>query len=401
MNEDNRNQEEFEEEQSFAELLEQSLVKPVRLKPGQKIKAKIIEITNEWIFLDIGGKSEGYLDKRELLDVDGFLTVQEGDTIQAYFLSAEGNGQLFTTKIGGGETGRGHLEEAWRSGIPVAGVVEKEIKGGFEIKIAGNIRGFCPYSQMGLHRVEDSSAYIGERLSFKITDYGERGRNIVLSNRAYLEEERQAQREALKTTLEEGMIVSGVVTSIRNFGAFVDIGGVQGLIPISEMGWGHVEDIHDLLTVSQEVEVMIMKLDWDKDRFSLSLKKTLRDPWEDVVENYPEGTQHAGKVSRLTNFGAFVTLAEGIDGLLHISKLGQGRRIKHPREVVDVGQTIAVKIDSLDKDNKRLSLSLAGAQQDGEKEIEEDYRRYTGEIPKSMGTLGDLLKAGLAKKDNK
>lgn len=393
MDQDNQNWDEFAaEEEDFAELLEQSFEQPVALQPGQKISAKIIAISEEGVFLDVGSKSDGYLDKRELLDADGFLTVKKGDIIQAYFLSADGNDLLFTTRLGGRDTGREDLEEAWRSGIPVEGLVEKEIKGGFEIKISGNIRGFCPYSQMGLQRVEDPNVYVGERLSFKISDYGERGRNIVLSHRAFLEQELQARREALRDTLQEGTTVAGTVTNIRNFGAFVDIGGVQGLIPISEMGWGHVEDVHEVLQVGQEVEVMIMRLDWDNDRISLSLKQTLPDPWQTVAENYPEGSQHTGKVSRLANFGAFVTLTEGVDGLLHISKLGQGKRINHPREAVSVGQTVRVKINSVDVAGKRLSLSLAAAGGGAEAEAEEDYRRYAAKESRSMGTLGDLLK---------
>jgi len=392
MEQDKKSMDEEMVEGSFAELLEQSFVDSKRLQRGQKLKAVILKITPDWIFLDLGRKSEGYLATKELTDKDGNVTVKEGDTIEAYYLPREDQEHLFTTRLGGGEVRQSFLEEAWHSGIPVEGVVEKEIKGGFEIKIAGNIRGFCPYSQMGLQRVDDPQAYVGERLSFKITEYAERGRNIILSNRSVLEEERRKQKEALKASLNEGMTVKGVITSIRPFGAFVNIGGVEGLIPISEISWGRVEDVSEHLKVDQEVEVVILKLDWDKERFSLSLKKALPDPWEDIESKYPAGSIHKGTVARLANFGAFVTLTDGVDGLIHISRLRGERRINHPREVLTVGQTIEVKIESMDEENKRLSLAPAVTEGQEEKAAAEDYKKHAEQSSGSMGTLGDLLK---------
>ncbi len=400
MNQENQKKDETSAGKSFAELFEeQDFVADSWLQPGQKVEAVIVKITKEWIFLDLGGKSEGYLDRKELLDDDGNLTVQEGNTIQAYFLSARNNEQLFTTKIGKGSTGQAHLEEAYQNGIPVEGIVEKEIKGGFEVKIAGSILGFCPYSQMGLRRVENPDEYVGQRLTFTITEYGEKGRNIILSNRAVLEEELQQQKEALKESLREGMRVKGAITSIKDFGAFLDIGIIEGLLPISEISWGRVEDINELLTVGQELEVVVMALDWEKNRFSFSLKETLPDPWETVEEKFPEGSCHTGKAARVTNFGAFITLEAGIDGLIHISKLGKGKRINHPSDVIKKGQTLEVRIETVDKENKRLSLSLARAdQKEEEKDRVGDYRQYVEKTPKSLGTLEDMLKGKLADK---
>lgn len=402
MSEDNERADEITEEESFAELLQESFVKPVRFSPGQKVEARIVKISAEWIFLDLGGKSEGYLERKELLNEEGNLSVKEGDVIQAYFLSTRDNDLRFTTKITGGEAGRHYLEEAWESGIPVEGLVEKEIKGGFEVKIAGELRGFCPYSQMGLQRTGNPSDLIGQHLAFRITEYGEKGRNIVLSHRSILEEERQRQREALKGSLQEGMKVTGTISSIRTFGAFVRIDCVEGLIPISEISWDRVDDINDRLEVGQEVEVVAMKLDWEKDRLSFSIKRALPDPWENVEKDFPEGSHHHGAVVRLAEFGAFVTLAAGVDGLLHISKLGSGRRINHPREVVSKGQVVEVKIDKIDKENKRLSLSLVGPEQEEDRqETEEDYTEYLREKSDSMGTLADLLKSKITEKKKK
>jgi len=399
---DNEKVDEIIEEESFAELLQDSLVKPVRFNPGQKVKAKIVKISTEWVFLDLGGKSEGYLDKKELMDEEGDISVKEGDVMEAYFLSADSNELRFTTRIAGGDAGRYYLEEAWRSGIPVEGLVEKEIKGGFEIRIAGGLRGFCPFSQMGLRRAGNPKDLIGGHLSFLITQYGEEGRNIVLSNRAVLEEERQRQREEQKSVLQEGTKTRGTISSIQSFGAFVKIGAVEGLIPISEISWDRVEDINEVLTVGQEVEVVALKLEWEKDRLSFSLKQALPDPRENIEQDFPQGSRHTGTVARLTNFGAFVTLGPGVDGLLHISKLGSGKRIKHPHEVLAKGQTVEVKVDSVDRDSKRISLSLAGSgQAEDDKQGEDDYSRYLKENPKSIGTLGDLLKAKLGEKVKK
>ena len=386
------------DEKSFAELLDERFVDQGRLRPGEKVRALIVNITPEWIFIDLGSKSEGYIARQELVDGDGELTVKEGDAVDAYFLSSRNNERLFTTKIGKGEAGRAHLEEAFRSGIPIEGNVEKEIKGGFEIKVAGSVKGFCPFSQMGLRRVEDSKEYVGCRLTFKIIEYAERGRKIIFSNRVIREEELEREKEALKEILHEGMTVRGTVSSLRDFGAFVDLGGVQGLIPISKIKWGRVENIGEILTVGQEVEPIIIAIDWDKNRITLSLKDTLADPWDDVDNNYREGTRHQGKVSRLMKFGAFVELEPGIDGLIHISKLGNGKRINHPSDVVSEGEELTVEIEKVDRENKRISLKgVPSSQKEEMNDSENDFSQFVEKSPTSLGTFGDLLKNKLSK----
>ncbi|MDR3569473.1 MAG: 30S ribosomal protein S1 [Syntrophobacteraceae bacterium] len=399
MNEDEESRDEMVEEESFADLFRQSEVKPVRFHPGQKVKAKVVNISSEWVFIDLGAKSEGYLEAKEFLDSEGNLSVAEGELVEAYFLSADENQMRFTTRISGGDAGRFYLEEAWRNGIPVEGLVEKEIKGGFEIKIAGGLRGFCPFSQMGLQR-ENASDIIGSHLDFRITLYGENGRNVVLSNRAVLEEERSRQREEQRGLLLEGARVKGTIGSIHNFGAFVKIGAVDGLIPISEIGWARTEDVNEALKVGQEVEVVAIKLDWENNRLTFSLKRALPDPWDSIEENFPPGSSHTGTVVRLTTFGAFVSLAPGVDGLLHISKLGAGKRIKHPHEAVSKDQVIEVKIDSIDRENKRISLSTAGSEQ-AEDQGGEDYSQFLKKGPPAMGTLADLMNVKLQEKKRK
>lgn len=287
------------------------------------------------------------------------------------------------------------LEDAWRSGIPVEGYVAREIKGGFEVKIGENIRAFCPFSQISLRRAENPSEFVGKHLLFRITDYGERGRNIVLSHRRILEEEQRARRESLRETLQEGMTVQGTVTRLADFGAFVDIGGVDGLIPLSEVGWTRVRHVRDVLSVGEQVSVVIKKIDWDADRISLSLKDTVADPWSTVAERFPEGSYHTGTVARLAPFGAFVTLAEGVDGLIHISKLGKGKRIAHPREALAEGESVDVRVDGVDRETRRLSLSLAETSRAAEEEEKSlaSFRKKAESSGESLGSLGDLLRA--------
>lgn len=389
---------------SFEELFKSEEKKSVRkLTPGEKLTAIVAGISGENIFLDVGGKSEGILESSELTDSEGNITVRPGDTIEVYFLQAKKSEQIFTTKLGAGSS-LAHLEEAWRNGIPVEGYVKAEIKGGFEITLAGNTRAFCPYSQMGLRRVEDPAAnYLDTHMTFLISRFEENGRNLVVSARAIEEEERQKQKEELQKTLTEGQTIKATISSIRDFGAFADLGGVDGLIPISEIGWSRVENISDHFSVGQEVNVVVKSIDWEKDRISLSYKETLDDPWETFGKKHPVGTRLAGTVSQLKQFGAFVNLAEGVDGLVHISKLGAGRRINHPREVLEAGQDMEVVIDAIDENERRISLIPADYQppEDQEEAERQEYKKFVeGKEQKrsGMGSLGELLKAKLEEK---
>jgi len=388
--------EEEANEESFAELFEQSAKQSTWLEPGQKVTARVLKANTEWIFIDTGQKGEGVVDSKEFLDLDGNVTVKEGDSIAAYFLSSSHGEMRFTTRLGGsGASGSAQLEDAWRSGVPVEGVVEKEIKGGYEIKLGGTARAFCPFSQIALRRVDNAESLIGTRLAFRISDYAENGRNIVVSRRALLEEEQRRLREEAQSAISVGMTVAGTVTSLQDFGAFVDIGGLEGLIPISEIGWSRINDVRDVLNIGQQVQVVIKTIDREKERISLSLKDTLADPWDQVLERFPEGSFHTGSVSRLAPFGAFVTLGDGVDGLIHISKLGAGKRINNPREVLKEGEAVEVRIEAVNRTEHRISLALAGVARAAEEEEAtlSEYRRQASEAPKGMGTLGDLLQA--------
>ncbi len=377
-----------EDDGSFADMFEASLANIAEpLIPGKKITATILQLGSDWCFLDVGQKGEGVLSTAELLNSDGEVEYVIGDKVSAYFLSRDGGELRFTTKIGGSGSGTEQLESAYQSGIPVEGTIEKEIKGGFEVKLAGNARAFCPFSQTGLRQVEPADL-IGQCLSFKISQFSENGRNIVVSHRAILDEERAVLQVELRKTLKEGMVVKGTITNIRDFGAFVDIGGIEGLLPISEISYGRVEDINEILSLGQELEVAVKKIDWDNNKFSFSLRDTQANPWNKVGTIYQVGKKYPGKVSRLAQFGAFVTLEDGVDGLLHISKLGDGKRIHHPQEVISAGQQLQVIIEKIDLAEKRIALALIGSPDECTETSYNDQPVATA----GLGTMADLFK---------
>jgi small subunit ribosomal protein S1 len=260
------------------------------------------------------------------------------------------------------------------------------VKGGLVVDVAG-VRAFCPASQVENKFVEDLAPYVGQRLQFRVTRYepGPRG-NLVLSRRSLLEEE-QAKRVA---TLVPGLVVRGRVTGFKPFGAFVDIGGIEGMLHISELGHSRVERPEDVLMLGQEVDVVILKLETDdkgRPRISLSLKALAADPWLDVTRGLAEGSRVRGPITRLAQFGAFVQIAPGVEGLVHVSELGAGRRINHPKEVVKVGQEVEASVLSIDHEKRRLSLSLAGAKDASPDEV----REAAPVAPKKLGTFADLF----------
>ncbi len=383
----------MEDTKSFSELLNETNLKPRRFSSGERIDTVIVKITEEWIFIDLGAKSEGYMEKKELVDENGNLTVKEGDSITAYFLWSKHGEKLFTTKLLTSKNVNDFLFDAFKNQMPMEATVEKEIKGGFSVRINPTVSAFCPYSQMDIRKIDDAAAYIGKKFEFIVSECSENGRNVILSRRPLLEKIEREKKEALKNSLQKGMTVSGVVASVQKFGAFVDLGGIQGLLPVSEMGWGRVEDPKTVYAPGDKVEVAIINLDWENNRITLSVKENLPNPWDEFVRNHPEGSLLKGKVSSLTNFGAFITLEAGVEGLLHIGKIARGKKIKHPGDVMKAGDELEVKIEKVDRENKKISLDFAGSDQEvpvaGD---EDDFRKYISKSPKAMGTLGDMFK---------
>jgi small subunit ribosomal protein S1 len=353
-----------EENADFAALLaEQQSQQPrqERLRPGAKVKAKVAHLGAEVAFLDLGGKGEGIIDLRELRDEKGSLEVSEGGEIDGYVLSM-GEGTVVITRSVPKGAGREALQEALQSRLPVEGSVVAVNKGGLEIDLGG-LRAFCPASQIDVRFVDDTSSFVGQKLKFLVQEI--RGGNAILSRRAILEEERKEQAAELRKKLEVGAVLEGTVTSVRDFGAFVDLGGLEGLVHVSELSHARVAHAQDLVKPGQRVRVQVLRIDppgkdakgvlHKEERVALSLRALEQDPWDAARPQLEEGKKLQGKVARLQPFGAFIELFPGVDGLVHVSALS-GRHVSHPREVVKEGETIWVQIESVDDGSKRVAL---------------------------------------------
>lgn len=326
-----------------------------RLQIGQQIETQIVAITDSTIFLDLSAKSEGVLDKAELADENGNVNLKEGDKIKVYF-AGEIHGEMrFTTKIAGQNVDKDMLENAYNNAIPVEGVVQSEIKGGFEVKI-GSSRAFCPYSQMGFKTKEEPSYYVGKTLSFKIMEYKNDGKDILVSNRQIQEDLYNQGIQKLSSIITIDSVVDAKVESLEKFGAFVNIQGFKALLPISEISLDRVTDVAQVLKVGQELKVKVINADWEHKRVSVSLKALMADPWDTVQKDFAPGDKIDGQISRIADFGLFVNLAKGIDGLVHISELEDVSANTNLRKVYKVGQNMSVVIEKIDVQNKRISL---------------------------------------------
>jgi small subunit ribosomal protein S1 len=346
-----------EQEENFASMLERSSVSE-RLYPGQKVRAKVVSVSGDLVYIDLGGKSEGAVDLAEFIDKAGVTSVREGDEIEAFFVTVQDGLMKLTTLVGGySAVTLNSIMDAYEAGIPVNGEVRREIKGGFEVSVGG-VRCFCPFSHIDLKGGREGGVYLGLTFPFKVLEYGDEGKTIVLSRRVLLEQEKQAKVEKLRESLAVGMDVTAEVKSIQKFGAFVDLGGIDGLVPVSEISWDRSVNPGDVLSVGQNITAKIISLDWGNNRLTLSMKALQPDPWASAAEKYPAGSRVSGSIVRLSPFGAFVRLEPGIDGLIHISNLGAGRRINHPREVVQAGQWVEVYVLSVDQENRKISLSM-------------------------------------------
>lgn len=340
-------------------------------EPGQKVsgRVEVISLHGQEVFLDLGGKATGYVLKEELKDAEGNLLVKVGDEIEGVVVGVNSSGVHVRTRVG--QDADSHaLREAFEAGIPVEGKVVATNKGGYEVQI-GQSRAFCPHSQIDLIRIENPETVIGQTFTFKITEFAE-GRLVV--SRAQLLRAEQAERKAeTLATIQVGARVKGRVRSIQKFGVFVDLGGVDGLIPMSELAWERVGDAHDVVQLGQELEVVVLEVDTEKDRIALSVKQTLGDPWVTGISGLAVGTVIAGTVARLTAFGAFVTIAPGVDGLVHVSDLAH-QRVRHPGDVLKVGDRLQVKVMEVDLERRRVALSLKALLQDPWDDVSARYQ---------------------------
>jgi len=343
-----------DEDEDFAAMFEASL-KAKRFERGQTLEGTIVAIGPEVAFVNVGGKGEAAIDVGELKDDEGILEVAVGDRIQATVVSTEG-GLTLSRKLARGAATLRQLEDAFHSGLPVEGKVEGEVKGGYEVRIARQ-RAFCPFSQIDVVRTEPS-VHIGKVYAFRITEYKEGGRNLIVSRRVLLEAEQRERADALRQSIVPDAVLTGRIASVRDFGAFVDLGaGVQGLLHVSEMGWSRVSDPSNLLKVGEEITVKVLRVDEDKQKISLGLKQLTDDPWVKVPDTYRVGQVRTGRVTRLADFGAFVEFEPGVEALAHVSTFAPGGRSDAWSKEVQPGTTAAFEILSVDFDKKRIGVA--------------------------------------------
>ena len=350
---------------------------------GDLVDGTVVKLEHDEVLVDIGFKSEGVIPARELSirkDADPSDIVSLGDKIEALVLQKEDkDGRLILSKK------RAEYERAWisveekfKAGEVVTGEVIEVVKGGLILDIG--LRGFLPASLVDLRRVKDLDAYLGTEIEARVIEMDRNRNNVVLSRRVVLEESRKAERSEILSKLKSGMRLQGTVSSIVDFGAFVDLGGIDGLIHISELSWNHVNHPSEVVKVGQEVEVEVLDVDLQRERISLGLKQTTPDPWIQLVENYPVGTIVDGKVTKIVPFGAFVELGDSIEGLVHISEMA-GRHIDTPAQVVHAGDDVKVKVMEINPDRRRISLSMKAAAEELGFEIDVDESVQAEEKP--------------------
>jgi len=367
---------------------------------GDSVRGPVVSIGKETAVVELGGGTvEGLIDLDQLRDVDGNLLVKVGDDIDARVVESMGKRGCVVLRraMARGPEAKEELAQAARLGLAVEGAVTAVNKGGVDVTIAG-VRGFCPISQLDARHVADAGEFVGRKFQFRITRYDvdRRGANLVVSRRALLEEEARGRAEKLRENLRVGAVLPGVVASIKDFGAFIDLGGIEGMLHASELGYSRNQRPSEVLSVGQQLEVQILKIEKTGDakrpeRISLSLKSLARDPWEDVRARFPSGTQVTGQVVRVEPFGAFVELEPGVEGLVHISELAAGKQVRHARELCKPGDSLVVTVLALDHERRRISLG-AGEREDAVSQ-EDMVAARAAAGPGSFGTLGDLLRA--------
>ncbi len=350
------------EEESFAELLASSSQIPDRIfRPGDVVSGVVIKISKDTVFIDLGSKSEGIADVEEFRDQDGNLTLQEGERIELRVSSVRGGIHLSKAiKVRGAEA-VSLLREAQKNQIPVEGRVAAVNKGGFEVEISG-VRAFCPVSQMELQYCQKPEEHVGSRYQFRVMEMKERGRNIILSRRALLQEEQEKKARETLALLKPDLELEGQVTRIMEFGAFVDLGGVEGMVHVSELTRARVKHPSEVLEMGQRVKVKVLKIEPEKggrQKIALSMKALEPEAWERGLA-FKEGDVIPGTVSRLADFGAFVEVAPGLDGLVHVSEISY-QRVSHPSRLLKEGDRVEVLVQKIDEEKRRISLSIKDA----------------------------------------
>jgi small subunit ribosomal protein S1 len=352
---EDKNPKEGTGEDDFRTLFEQSIRS---VQPGGIVKGKVVDITPTHVVVDVGYKSEGQIPVNEFFDHAGNIDVKVGDEIDVFFDSQEDdNGDILLSreraediKIWEG------IERAYNEGTPVEGVIQARVKGGFKVNVG--VEGFLPGSHVDIRATRNLDKFVGKTDRFIVLKYNRVRGNVVLSRKDMIEKERGLLKKDTLKILEEGVILEGVVKNITGYGAFVDVGGIDGILHITDMSWGRISHPSDLLKVGDRIKVVVLKFDPERERISLGMKQITPDPWESVEEKNAVGSRVVGKVVGLTDYGAFVELDKGIEGLIHISEMSWSRKVSHPSKVVRVGETVETVVLNIDRNRHRISLGL-------------------------------------------
>lgn len=342
-------------EENFMQMLEES---ERTVKPGEIVRGRVVRIGPEFVTVDIGYKSEGQIPLAEFRSRDGRILVNEGDEIEVYFDAADAEQEGIVLSRAKAEQFRvwRDIENAYTDKTPIEGLIVGKVKGGLKVDIG--VAAFLPGSHVDLRPVRDLDRFVGKRGKFAVLKYNRARANVVVSRRAILEQERDSLRDETLKLLEEGVILEGTVKNITDYGAFVDLGGIDGLLHITDMSWGRIGHPSEILTVGEKIKVVVLKFDSDKERVSLGLKQLVPDPWETVTERYVVGARVRGKVVSLADYGAFVELEKGVEGLLHVSEMSWTKRVTHPSKLISVGEEVEVVILEIDPSHRRISLGL-------------------------------------------
>jgi small subunit ribosomal protein S1 len=378
-----------EQEEDFASMFEAS-VKARRFDRGQTVEGTVVGFGTKVVFVDVGGKAEAELDLAEVKDADGDVEVSVGDRIQAMVVSTSGGIVLSRRGVRNASTQR-ELEDAFRAGLAVEGKVEKVVKGGYEVRIARE-RAFCPFSQIDIVRTADPAVHERQVYTFRIIEYKDGGKDIVVSRRKHLEEQQRASAEDVRKTIGPGAVLTGRVVSVPEFGAFVDLGGgIQGLLHVSEMGWSRVTSPGEIVAPGDQITVKVLRVDDATQKISLGLKQLLDDPWAMAATTYEVGQVRKGRVTRVAEFGAFVELEPGIEGLAHASTFAPTGRTGGWAKSVPVGLTGAFEILSLDTAQKRIGLAL----------VDEGSSRAAGAAPPQGAIVPGAIVTGKVERHEK
>ncbi|MDI4479668.1 30S ribosomal protein S1 [Moraxella osloensis] len=376
--------------ESFAELFEASQVLDV--ERGAVIAGTVVAIDSDWITVDTGLKSEGIVARSEFLNEQGELEVAVGDQVQVVVDAVDnGMGQtlLSREKAKRAETWN-VLEKLYENNEIVTGLISGKVKGGFTVDI-GSVRAFLPGSLVDTRPVRDTAHLEGKELEFKVIKLDQKRNNVVVSRRAVMESENSAEREALLSNLEEGQEVVGVVKNLTDYGAFVDLGGIDGLLHITDMAWRRIKHPSEVVEVGQELKVKVLKFDRERNRVSLGLKQLGTDPWQDVLNNYPKGTNVKARVTNLTDYGCFAEIADGIEGLVHVSEMDHTNKNIHPSKVVQIGDEIMVQILDIDEDRRRISLGIKQTMPNPWEEFDKNHQKGD----KVSGTIKSITDFGI------